>query len=62
MGKALWKLGDLYNAMWKYEEALDFDRTLRIGNDLDKVIIFIIHSYNVTVISISIAIKKSLNR
>ena len=39
MGRALWKLGDVYDAMWKYEEALSFNSKLSVGKDLEKVII-----------------------
>ena len=39
MGRALWKLGDSYKAMWKYEEALSLNNTLSVGEDLEEVII-----------------------
>ena len=37
MGRALWELGDIYNAMWKYEEALSLNCKLSFWRDLEKV-------------------------
>ena len=38
-GKILWKMGDLYNAMWKFEEALALNSTESTLEDLEKVIV-----------------------
>ena len=37
MGKILWKLGDVFNALNKYEEALALDKTLNVSKDLQEV-------------------------